>query len=292
MIDASNCVICEGRIRQLRKAMVAPFLARRIWDRAPFTLDLVHCDSCGFLFYNPRLDDGEAQRLYNNYRSEEYQGMRQSSEPWYTVKFNADLASPESYVHRRARLAEILRQHLGQRPIRRILDFGGDRGDLVAGLIPGAEALVYDISGIPAVDGVTATNNPAACQADLIINSNVLEHVGFPRRLVAQILEAAPAEGLVFLEVPCEKPLGWSRMVRRMAQVGVVCLTRPGLGLALVRPSSLYMMHEHINYYTERSLAALMRACGCKVVAAGAYYLEGRAGKGDMAWCLGIAPAR
>jgi SAM-dependent methyltransferase len=290
MIDASNCVICESPIRRLHKAMVAPFLARRIWDRTPFTVDLVRCDACGFLFYNPRLDDAEAQRLYNNYRSEEYQRMRQSSEPWYTVTFNAALASPESYVHRRGKLAELLLQHLGHRPVRRILDFGGDRGDLVAGLIPGAEAYVYDISGIPAVDGVTATSTPAACQADLVINSNVLEHVGFPRRLVAQILEAAPAGGLVFLEVPCEKPLGWPRMVRRLAQVGIVCLTRPGLGLSLVRPASLYMMHEHINYYTEQSLAALMRASGCKVVAAGAYYLEGRAGKGDMAWCLGTKP--
>ena len=292
MIDASNCVICDGPIRRLRTALVAPFLARRIWDRPPFSVALVECNTCGFLFYNPRLDDSEAQRLYNNYRSEEYQRMRHAAEPWYTVTFNADLASPESYVHRRAKLAEILGQHLGQYRIRRILDFGGDRGDLVAGLLPGAEAFVYDISGIPAVDGVTATTNPATCQADLVINSNVLEHVGFPRRLVAQILEAAPPGGLVFLEVPCEKALGWSRIARRLAQVGIVSLTRPALALSLVRPASLYLMHEHINYYTERSLAALMRASGCTVLAAGAYYLEGRAGKGDMAWCLGTTPPR
>jgi len=44
------------------------------------------------MFYNPRLDDDDLRRLYLNYRSEEYQQMRHASEPWYTSKFNADLA--------------------------------------------------------------------------------------------------------------------------------------------------------------------------------------------------------
>jgi len=290
MIDASTCVICDGSIRRLRQAMVAPFLARRIWDRPPFCVDLVQCQACGFMFYNPRLDPGEERRLYNNYRSEEYQRMRHASEPWYTVRFNADLASPQSYVLRRGKLAAILRQHLGQREIRRILDYGGDRGDLVAGLIPGAQAFVYDISGIPPADGVAATTDPAGCKADLIVNSNVLEHVGFPRRLVREILAAAPPGGLVFLEVPCESPFGWSRIVRRAAQIGIVSLTRPALALSVARPASLYTMHEHINYYSEPSLAALMRSCGCAIVATGSYFLAGRAGKGDMAWCLGTIP--
>ena len=65
--------------------------------------------------------------------------MRFSAEPWYTPKSNDDLASPSSYEIRRAKLSPILRQYLDPRKIRRILDYGGDRGDLVAGLIEGAE---------------------------------------------------------------------------------------------------------------------------------------------------------
>jgi hypothetical protein len=291
VIEAKECVVCGGPITRLRRALVAPFLARRIWNREPFCVELVRCGSCGFAFYNPRLEDAELQRLYANYRLEEYQRMRQATEPWYTPQFNVDLASPASYEKRRAALAPLLRQHLGGRTIRRLLDHGGDRGDLVAGLIDGAEAFVYDISGIPAAAGVTPVANPASCRADLIINSNVLEHVGFPRAIVTSILDAA-GDGLVFLEVPLERPTGASRIARRVAQVGVMTVRHPELARWVLRPASLYMMHEHINYFTEGSLTTLFRACGGTVMASGVYASSGRAGRADMGWCLGARAVR
>jgi hypothetical protein len=287
MIEASNCVICDGEIRPLKQALVAPFMATRVWSRPPFYVNLVRCKSCGFTFYNPRLDTAEEGRLYRNYRSEEYLRMRHASEPWYTASFNAGLASPGSYKLRRSTLAAILRQHLGNRKIGRVLDYGGDHGDLVRGLIDGASAFVYDISGVEAREGVTSVTEPATCQADLIINSNVLEHVGFPRQLAGEIVKAAPAGGFVFLEVPCESPFGFARIARRVAQVGIMALIRPALARSIVRPASLYMMHEHVNYFTEQSLATLMRSCGCAVTAAGSYLLNGRTGGADMVWCLG-----
>jgi SAM-dependent methyltransferase len=288
MIEVSQCVICDGAIRGLKRALVAPFLATRIWNRDPFCVDLVQCEACGFQFYNPRLDDDDLHRLYANYRAEEYWQMRHASEPWYTRQFNIDLASPASYANRRAMLAPILEQHVGQRKISRILDYGGDRGDLVADLYKGAEAFVYDISQIPPAPGVTSTSDPASCKADLILNSNVLEHVGFPRHVVSEMFQAAPEGGLVFIEVPCEFPLGFDRLARRIAQIGVMSLLRPSLARFVVRPASIYMMHEHINYFTEQTLTTLIRNCGGGVLAAGAYPSSGRAGKADMAWCMGI----
>ncbi len=253
-------------------------------------MDLMKCESCGFRFYNPRLDDGDLQKLYSGYRTEEYRQMRHSTEPWYTAKFNADLASEESYRKRRAKLIPILNKHIGDRKISRILDYGGDRGDLVVGLLEGSEAFVYDISGIPAAEGVMALADPATCKADLIINSNVLEHVGFPRAVVTEILKATPVNSLIFLEVPCEQPVGPKRIARRMAQIGLMTLAMPTLARRMLRPASLYMMHEHINYFTEESLSGLVRACGGKVLASGSYFSSGRAGNADMAWCLGSNP--
>ena len=151
------------------------------------------------------------------------------------------------------------------------LIMAGDRGDLVCGLVDGAAAFVYDISGIPAVDGVTATSNPAECKADLVINSNVLEHVGFPRLLLQEIVKAVPPGGLVYLEVPRESPFGVARVSRRVGEAGIVALTRPVLARHVLRPASLYLMHEHINYFSERSLAALMRSGGCWVIGSGSY---------------------
>jgi len=215
--------------------------------------------------------------------------MRQASEPWYTPRFNADLASASSYETRRAKLAPILRRHAGQRKISRILDYGGDRGDLVVGLFDGTKVFVYDNSGISAAAGVTATADPAGCKADLIINSNVLEHVGFPRRFLDEILKATPARGMVFLEVPCESPFRLDRIVRRVAQIGIMALTHPALVGSILRPASLFMMHEHINYFTEQSLVSLMRSCGLGETVSGSYSSDGRGGKADMVWCLGTA---
>ena len=102
MIEVSNCVICDGEIRRLKPALVAPFLATRIWNRPPFCVNLVQCKACGFMFYNPRLDAAEEGRLYAGYRSQEYWRMRHASEPWYTGTFNFALASPGAYeLHRR-----------------------------------------------------------------------------------------------------------------------------------------------------------------------------------------------
>lgn len=288
MIEVFSCVICDGAIREIKRALVSPFLAARIWNRRPFCVDLVECKACGFMFYNPRLDDAEAGRLYAGYRSKEYQRMRHASEPWYTEKFNAKIGSDTAYERRRPVIAAILRQYIGKREIKRVLDYGGDRGDLVRGLVDGAAAFVYDISGISAVDGVTAVTDPAECKADLVINSNVFEHVGFPRLLLKDIVKATPLGGSVFLEVPRESPLGFSRMFRRIAQLGIVALTRPALAPYVLRPASLYLMHEHINYFSEQSLTTLMRSCGCAVTAVGSYLMDSGVEKAPMVWCLGI----
>lgn len=287
MIEALECVICDGPIDLLKRALVAPFLAERIWKRKPFCVNLVKCRSCGFAFYNPRLDDADLRNLYQGYRSNEYIQMRHSTEPWYTASFNADLCAPANYEKRRARLAPILKEHLGERKISRVLDHGGDHGDLVLGLIEGAEPFVYDISGVAPAPGVKATTDPQAIKADLIINSNVLEHVGFPRALVADILRAAPDRGLIFLEVPCEVATGASRILRRIAQIGIMGVYKPSLVPYILRPAAMYMMHEHINYFTERSLTELMQKCGATIMSSGAYFSSARTGSADVAWCLG-----
>lgn len=287
MIEALACVICDGPIDLLKKALVAPFLAERIWKRKPFCVNLVKCRSCGFAFYNPRLDDTDLRNLYAGYRSDEYLRTRHSTEPWYTTSFNADLSSQANYEKRRARLTPVLKKHLGQRKIKRVLDHGGDHGDLVSGLIEGAEPFVYDISGVAPAPGVKATTDPEAINADLIISSNVLEHVGFPRALVTDILRAAPGGGLIFLEVPCEVATGASRILRRIAQIGIMGVYTPSLVPYILRPAALYMMREHINYFTEHSLTELVRQCGATIISSGTYFSSARTGSADVAWCLG-----
>jgi hypothetical protein len=290
MITVSQCVICEGRIERLRNALVSPFLAERIWDRTAFDVELVRCKECGFIFYNPRLEDSELGRLYQGYRLPEYLAIRNSHEPWYTSKMNASLASPASYGQRRERIGKLLSPHLQGRQVKRVLDHGGDRGDLVDGLIDGAQAFVFDISGVTPVGGVKAVSDPTDCKADLTINSNVLEHVGFPLNVARAVFNSASKGSLVFLEVPCEIPTGIYRIARRIAQTGMVAIFRPAKVSSLLSTKALYLMHEHINYFTLPTLERLTEISGGRIIASGLYRMSGAGGTADMGWTLSEAP--
>jgi hypothetical protein len=286
MIEVSTCVICDQPIKRLKKALVAPFVAKRIWGMPPFRVDLVGCDSCGFRFYNPRLDDSELAREYHSFRLYDYFQMRNSFEPWFTEEFNRELGSPSSYQYRRKLLAPIFNEHLNGRSIRRVLDYGGDQGGLISGLFENAELFVYDLSGVQTLPGVKAVEKPAECRPDLIVNSNVLEHVGFPREMTLSMIQAAPVGGLVFIEVPCEEAFGFSRILRRIAQVIIMTVRTPKLSSSLLRPEAFYMMHEHINYFKPHCLNQLVQSCGARVVGSGTYPYSSKVGAAEMAWCL------
>jgi hypothetical protein len=87
---------------------VAPFIAQRIWCRPSFIVQPVASESCHFTFYDARLDEAEQSGLYLNYRSQEYQQMRNAAEPWYTARFNDSVRSAEYYELRRPKPAEIV----------------------------------------------------------------------------------------------------------------------------------------------------------------------------------------
>jgi 2-polyprenyl-3-methyl-5-hydroxy-6-metoxy-1,4-benzoquinol methylase len=288
MKTVTECVVCSGKIEPRKKAMVAPFIARRIWKRAAFPIEIVECVSCGFIFFNPRLDSDEEERLYSGYRSDEYQEMRNLAEPWYTKKFNQNLQSTGIISLRQQKIATLLRAHLSLMSPK-ILDFGGNRGELVQGLISDAQPYVYDISKVTPLAGVQQCRDLVEAKAtgfDLIVNSNVLEHVGFPRVIVDQMASIASPGTMAFIEVPCESPFDRMVILKRIVQECVLALSRPGIALSLARPSGFYLMHEHINFFTPRSLGALMTAAGWSVTAADRYSIDGPLGKGSMAWCV------
>ena len=271
--------------------MVTSFLAQRIWQRKAFPVQLSECAECGFMFFNPRLEPLEEISLYTGYRSPGYQKMRRAFEPWYTEKFNAGLSSPQAWQHRKKLLSSLFRDKmdLGERTFGAVLDFGGDRGDLIADLVPASRRFVYEISGIDQVAGVEPLRSVEECKQhrfDLIVTSNVLEHVGSPRDVIAQIASLANSNTLVFNEVPYESVTDLRTRLKRIAQVGVLAATRPTLAWQGLGPGMLNLMHEHVNYFSPRSLDRLMEVSGFSILASGHYAVsEGFLG-GRMAWSL------
>lgn len=291
---AQDCVLCGGEIFVRKPGVVAPFLARRIWGGKSPAVSLVQCRRCSFLFFNPRLEPDEEQRLYTGYRLNEYQRVRQSCEPWYTPSFNASLSGYATL--RRENLRSILMPFLAGIEKPRILDFGGDQGKLIQGLIPNATGCTYDISQVEPIEGIEHCRDLNECKKrefHLIICSNVLEHVGRPRITMDQIKDIATPQSLIFIEVPFESPFGSTLVVRRLVQMGVLAITRPRIALSLAKPGFLYLMHEHINYYNTKALEALMIASVGTVVTSDTYAtgdtcVTGKSfSKATMGWCLG-----
>jgi hypothetical protein len=269
---------------------MTPFLAERIWDRESFPIKLAECSHCGFAFFNPRLEAGEEKRLYAEYRGEGYQQMRFRHEPWYTESFNRQLSAEEVMVFRRQLLASILAKYANPGAVRSVLDFGGDGGQLIQDM-PASSKYVYDISGVPKRNGIIGLNAFSDCRArsyDLVVCSNVLEHVSFPKQIVSQITQLASSSTLIYLDVPLESPLSPSSVFKRMCQTLVLCGLRIRDALTLLRPGMFYLMHEHVNFFSVKSLSALAESMGIRVVATGRYDM-GKAMLlgGNCIWCLG-----
>ena len=294
MRNAPNCLICAGKDVREYQGLFAPFIANRIWSRDPFPVGILNCASCDFSFAESRFEPDEETRLYRDYRGSEYQALRESCEPWYTKDFNARL-STGTMEKRRAPLSEIFKQHITA-DIKAILDFGGDRGDLFDGLIPGSTTYVYDISGVQAAPGVRSLRTLQDCGAlefDLIGCSNVLEHVAAPRDLMADIRAISKPNTLVFVEVPSETPFGLLNYAKRSAQEAILMVRRPRLAFSMLPLRFLRQVHEHVNFFSLQSLSKLMEYSGFTVLAQGLYQSEGfsfgpyKIAAGNMAWALG-----
>ena len=106
---------------------------------------------------------------------------------------------------------------------------------------------IYDISNRPMVEGARAINLDAVKTSvyDLIVFSNVLEHVPYPRDSLREIANAMRPETILYVEVPHEEVM---RLSDDPAQ----------------RQERKRHWHEHINFFTPSALDAVFARCWTK----------------------------
>ena len=200
-----------------------------------------HCRSCDFVFFQRRLTDAEARRLYTNYRGDEYNKMRVGFEPHYTPLIDI-FSDPLSayYVERSRDYVDLLDvfPELGQ--IGKVLDFGGD-GSVPARVFPNAQVAIDDLNA--------GSSDSVSNQYDLVFASNVFEHVSDPVSMLRQLRKKLAPEGVLLIDVP--KP------AQASLTEGLLWQERHG--------GELFEMHEHINHFSKRSLGLLIAAAGLEV---------------------------
>lgn len=235
-MERTSCLICGGSTSG-KPAAIAPFLVTYLgFDKA--STEVRYCKSCDFVFFQRRLTDNEAKRLYTDYRGDEYNRVRIAVEPSYApmVKYFSDPLCLY-YVERLRDYLDVVDVFPELNQAKTVLDFGGD-GSVPSRLFTDAKIAIDDLSA--------GSSGSAPSRFDLVFASNVFEHVSDPVLLLKQVARKLAPEGILVIDVP--KPT--------QASLGEGLLWQERYG------GELFEMHEHINHFSKRSLGLLVAAAG------------------------------
>lgn len=257
---ATHCACCGGAELEKSPAVLMPFVAKRVfdWDLVEITADWglrdlqcghayavcnsLHCRECGLLFLDLRFDNSEMGRLYHDYRGTQYTCQRDACEPGYARRNEALLQGGGYAMQVEAFLAALLPEPDS------VLDWGGDTGVNTPFRGRMSTHHVFDISDRPLVDGASRVGceDIRSVHYDLVVLSQVLEHVPEPLALLETVVAALDDDSLLYIEVPYEG------LVQTIAT-----------GNAQWRDKRHW--HEHINFYSEGALRSLIGRAGLEV---------------------------
>jgi SAM-dependent methyltransferase len=258
---ASHCVCCGSVDLARSPAVLMPFIAHRIYQWEPVIIDeswglnTIHpghayslcnsllCMACHLLFLDIRFSDAELSRLYRDYRGEAYTALRDRYEPGYKSR-NDGLTQGINYLDA---VEAFLTPHLPNTIS--MLDWGGDTGVNTPFKRDTNTIHLYDISGAETSGKIRKVSRQTAAQNryDLVVCSNVLEHVPYPKDLLEGIKALMQPSTVLYLEVPREN------LVRENPDAAT-----------LLRKKRHW--HEHINFFSETALRALLREVGLSIV--------------------------
>ena len=278
MFLAPNCPGCGGRRHLEWPAHVAPFIEEYVLAESAGKCNLRECLDCGLRYFDRRYTADEMRRLYEDYRGDRYVRIRRKCEPGYD-----NTAAIGDVSLRRATLNDFLRHNLGKTFSGPVLDFGGDEGQFIPDFFTG-ERYVHDVTTKPLVGGAKRISDLAELEGRppaFVLCCHVLEHLPEPIEVLNTISGFLPRGGKIYVEVPNERIrlrwIGDSRLYRRCFDfLNRQSLTAPAI-IALVRllaragksipPLIDPPLHEHINFFHQRSLTALLVRAQYRIVA-------------------------
>lgn len=259
---ATHCPCCAGSDLDRSPAVLMPLVASRAFGWTPVEIlpewgfrhlkagmayplcNSMQCQACGFLFLDIRFDDEEMERLYSNFRSADYARQRDAFEPGYAA-LNAAI---QVYVPDTSDAERALAGYVKSAP--RVLDWGGNGGKNTPFRLTAAKVDIYDLSDEPPIAGVRRVSREelSANRYDLAVLSHVVEHVPYPEAVIRPAMESLDERGVLYVEVPFEPVVAASPDARDLA-------------------SRKRHWHEHINFFTEDAMRALLERCGAEVLA-------------------------
>lgn len=281
MYFINSCPCCASTSLLKWPAIVAPFVARYACGMEPQACSLCECSRCSFRFFDSRLTDSEIGTLYAGYRGPAYFEARHRHEFWYSASVNAGIGNDlEEIESRKRNLAKLLSTRSDS--ITSVLDFGGDRGQFIPDHL-GTERYVFEISDATPVPGVKRLESVEGKQFDLVMLAHVLEHCSEPLKFIEDLKRLANEHTVYFFEVPFERPSlrlaprgALQRAYRDALLHAGPVLTAIDLYSTVCRvkfdcliPLCLHKCSEHLNFFNERSLRALLERGGFELLECG-----------------------
>lgn len=202
-------------------------------DRA--TVHMTQCESCSFLFTNPRLTTADLDKKYATIAQHDLERRK--------VRGRAPHVD-----RRRERVTPLITSWLpeGKEEAPKILDYGGAEGFLLTPFIDaGAEGYVLDYINYPKEDDRITYLGQGLSEAartagpfDAIFVLHTLEHVADPVGMLRSLSELLTDEGVLYAEVPLGSWLEWRDLREPLT---------------------------HINFFSEASFAAASREAGLRL---------------------------
>lgn len=234
-----QCLVCGSDNTVSAKAHFAPFIVEREFAGENKPTKLVTCSNCGMSYSEYRPNDEEMGRLYDQYWTKQYDEQRKRFEPTYS---SDRYFTSEWISSRREGMYDFISSAVDLTGIKNVLDYGGDEGEYLSERFLPAQRFVFDISNRETVEGVIriASLEELKNQSwDLILCSEMLEHVNGPKQFMRLFAELLASDAFLYVEVPHEENF---------------------------KSYSDAEIHEHINFYSPKSLEKLGISSGFKLL--------------------------
>lgn len=293
-----TCPCCGSKQLQRWPGIVSPFIATYACRVKAHGCHLCECEGCSFRFFDSRLTEAEGANLYAGYRGDTYFKARHHYEFWYSRRVNDSIGTGAAGIAARKRnLSKILGERASR--IKAVLDYGGDRGQFIPDSL-GTERYVYEISDAKTVEGVERLSSVNGRQFDFVMLAHVLEHCSEPRQILQRLKPLAHDRTLFYFEVPYERPsLGLAgkgkaqhrylnALLRIPPFLTVVDLysTVVRIKFDVIPPLGLQKCSEHLNFFNEPSLCALLKSDGFEVLESGTVVVGSKGPLGTILYGL------
>ena len=285
LVNRLNCIICDREVSLSSYGVVAPFISELTDSPGKFLVTLLHCDACQLSFFSHRYSDTELSAIYGGYRGSEYMRTRKRWEPWYRSAVNDAYQTGSKGLDSRKTFMESLIAQATEGQFQVAVDFGGDEGQFFPDSAVGRK-IVIDVSDKAMPEGVELHEDFKSIGAspDLVMICHVLEHLNDPGALLSEVNQVIDPQGMLYVEVPLDMPRLHKWHARDTYQRYLVHLGRTRwqlvvsdfvsgvsrqIGIRIPR-FGVVKQSEHINYFTDQSMKALLTKAGFSVLAYGA----------------------